>query len=168
MLFNQLIALPRPETVDYLSRMLSGSPLTIDLTTIYVEINLSQEEMEPDDEAVYTARPGNGGVWYDTGTGISSWLIPLVSEQLQRRHFDLQQSAPNPFYKGYIPHMILVPGVPPLKRNYRTFMASINNTLATSNQPLLFDAEITRQLDLTRAPMYDFYQDKGLASASFM
>lgn len=168
MLFNQLIVLPRPETLEYLSRILSGSPLTIDLKTMYVELNLSQGDMDPEPEAVYMAKAGNGGVWYDTGTGLSSWIIPLVSEQMQRRHFDLQPEAPNPFYKGFIPHLILLPGVPPLKRNYRTFMASINNTLATSYEPLLFDAEIVRPIELTRAPMYDFYKDKGLASSSFM
>lgn len=168
MLFNQLIALPRPETLEYLSRMLSGSPLMIDLKSMYVEINLSQDEMESSPDSVYSARPGNGGVWYDTGSAISSWIIPLVSEQLQYRHFEVSQEAPNPFYTAYIPHLIMIAGIPPLKRNYRTFMASINNTLATSDEQLFFDAEIVRQIDLTRAPMYDFYKDKGLASSSFM
>lgn len=168
MLFNQLIALPRPETLEYLSRIMSGSPLMIDLKTMYVEINLSQQPMEADPEAVYSARPGKGGVWYDSASGISSWIIPLVSEQLQMRHFELQQVAPNPFYKAYIPHLILIAGVPPLKRNYRAFMSSINNTLATTDEQLFFDAEIVREVDLTRAPMYDFYKDQGLTSSSFM
>jgi len=167
MIFNQLIALPRPETIEYFSTIMSGSPLMLDLKNIYVEINLSQEEMVPDMDGVYTAYADTGGIWYDSAAGISSWILPLQSAALDRRHFDVAQEAPNPFYNGYIPHLILLSPVPPLKRSYRTFMASINNTLVNDQQPLLFDAEITRQLDLKRAPMYDFYADKGQASATF-
>lgn len=168
MLFNQLIVLPTSSTLEYFSRILSGSPLMLDLTKVHVEINTSQKTMVPEPDRIYKATAGSGNVWYDTGTGVSSWIIPLISDQLQRRRFDLQEYAPNPFYPDiYVPHLVLMTPIPPLKRHYRSFMASINNTLATGDEPLLFDAEINRTLELSHAPDYDFYQDQAMRQASF-
>lgn len=164
MLFHQLIVLPTESTLHYLATMMSGATLEVDFARIYVEVNTSKEPMDNDanPDSIYTAYAGSGGVWYDSGTGNTSWIIPLVSDQLQRRRLELQATAPHAFYPSmYVPHLVLKTPMPPMKRRFRAFTNVISDILINSQEPLMFDAEIVRTIDLTHATDYDFYQDQA-------
>lgn len=159
MLVNQLVVLPTESTLDYFSKVLGGCPFNIDLTLMHVVINSSESPMAPNTDLIYTARAGTLGVFYDSATGESSLILPLDSHALQARRAELQSVAPDAFGQGiYYPHLVLVRGMPPLARSYRSFIASVGNTLAAgSDGPLLFDAETSMSKELRYVPDADFY-----------
>lgn len=159
MLVNQLLVLPTPETIEYLSKVFGACPFAVDLSKAFVEVNSSQTQMVPDTSRVYKATAGTMQVFYDQSTEQSSLQLPLVSEPLFDRCEELRQEAPSAFYgEHYFPHLVLVRGMPPLARSYRSFIASVATTLATDpNQCLLFDAELVVSTDFHAAPDMDYY-----------
>ena len=159
MLVNQLLVIPTPETIEYLSKVFSACPFPLNLRDAFVEVNSSQTPMVPDTDRIYKATAGTMRVFYDQSTEQSSLLLPLVSEPLFDRCEELRQEAPSAFYgEYYFPHLVLVRGMPPLARSYRGFISSVATTLATDpNQCLLFDAELVVSRDFHAAPDMDYY-----------
>jgi hypothetical protein len=162
MLVHQLVVLPTPETLDYLGKVFSACPFNLDLSQAYVEINSSQTSMVPDTARIYTARAGNLQVFYDASTQQTSLLLPLHSPALESRVSELRESAPSAFYgEHYFPNLVLVRGMPPLARTYRSFIASVATTLASDpNQVLTFDAELVMSKDFHTIPDADYYESQ--------
>ncbi|QBX06578.1 hypothetical protein H1O16_gp165 [Burkholderia phage BcepSaruman] len=158
----ETMALPTNETLDYLRTVFNGCPFEVNFDAAYVSLNISETEMKLDDTgAVYRARPGYMGIWYDTALGDSSLILPLSSGDLLTRAQDLREEAPNEFYGNlYFPHMVLVPHMVPLKRHVRTFVNSITHVLGTIDRRMLtFSHEVQLTRDYRYAPSSDYYQD---------
>lgn len=162
MLVHQLVVLPTPETVDYLGKVFSACPFQMDLSKAYVEINSSQTAMVPDTNRIYTARAGNLQVFYDGSTQQTSLLLPLNSNALHERATEVRESAPSAFYgEHYFPNLMLVRGMPPLARSYRSFIASVATSLATDpNEVLTFDAELVMSNEFKSIPDADYYESQ--------
>lgn len=169
MLVHQLLVLPMPETIEYLSKVMSACPFSLDLTKAFVELNSSKTPMVPDTNRVYTARAGTMQVFYDGATQQSSLLLPLQSPALLARTTDLRRDAPSAFYGDhYFPHLVLARGMPPMARAYRSFIASVSTTLATDpDQVLMFDAELVVSNDFHSVPDADFYESQVANQRSF-
>lgn len=162
MLVNQLLVLPTPDTLDYLGKVFSACPFNLDLSKSFVELNSSASPMVPDTSRIYSARAGTMQVFYDQSTQQSSLLLPLVSTTLTERAHELRETTPSAFYgTHYFPFMVVLRGMPPLARTYRSFIASVSNTLATDpNQVLMFDAELVVSHDFTAIPDGDYYESQ--------
>lgn len=156
---HQLVVLPTKDTLDYLNKVFSACPFDHDFRTIYVEINSSLTEMEPEPDNVYTARAGTMRPFYDTATQTTSLILPLFSQSLTERCAQVREYAPSAFYGHlYFPNMVVKPNMPPLAKSYRSFIASVANTLATAEDAvLIFDAELVVTKTYMAAPQLDFY-----------
>jgi hypothetical protein len=158
MVLNELLALPAPETLLYLTQVFSGCPFDIDLKKAYVSLNISEHEMTPQPQNVYRTHAGNLGVWFDQSTGYSSLILTLVSPALNDRVNEVREQAPNFFYgTHYFPHVVMVADFPPVTRRYGGFVNSISESLAMSQTPLFFDAELVRTQEFHAVPQADFY-----------
>lgn len=155
---NQLIVLPDEGTLNYLRQIFSACPFDLDLTKAYVEINSSQQEMEPDDRRTYVAAAGSMNVWYDSSTQSASLLLPLESNPLTERCMEIRKTAPSVFYGDhYIPFMVIKRHMPPMRRKYRDFINSVSDVLYANRMPLVFDAEFLFPQSLEYIPDTDFY-----------
>lgn len=158
MVLNELLALPAPETMLYLSQVFSGCPFDIDLKKAFLSLNISEQKMTPEPQNIYRAQAGNLGVWFDQSSGYSSLILTLVSPALQDRVTQLREQAPNFFYgEHYFPHVVMVADFPPITRRYSGFISSISESLAMSPTPLFFDAELVRTQEFHAVPQADFY-----------
>lgn len=158
MLVHQLVVIPRPETLEYLSNVFDGCPFDLDLNSMYVEINSSARPMVAEPENVYIAYAGSMDRFFDTGTGETSLLLPLSSEGLLHRCREVREYAPSAFYgEQYFPYMVVKRAMPPLKRHRRGLLISYIEQLHAHQEPLLFDAEIVYPKEYSTVPDMDYY-----------
>lgn len=158
MLVNELLVIPTADTLNSFRQIFSGCPFDMNLDKAYVVLNISESEMEPEPENLYSAHCGSMNVWYDQATGMSSLILPLVSPSMTERVQSLQDKSPSAFYGGqYFPHMILVQDFPPISRRYSGFIGSISDTLNAQQTPIFFDAELCVQKEYYAPPQMDYY-----------
>jgi hypothetical protein len=158
MLVHQLVVIPTEETIEYLSNVFDGCSWDLDLRSVYVEINTSAETMKADTDRLYTAYAQTLDRFYDTATGETSLLLPLVCEGLVERARELRQKAPSAFYGDYyFPYLVVKRAMPTLKRHRRGLLQSYSEQLYSHQQPLFFDAEIVIPKDYDTIPDLDFY-----------
>jgi hypothetical protein len=158
MVLNELLVLPTPETLRMLSTIMSASPLEIRLDKAYVSLNISEGSMTPKTDAVYEAKPGALGVFYDQSTGYSSLILPFKSSQMAERVLEVRDKAKNFFYGDHwFGFMVLIHDCPPLNRRKAAFINSISDSLAWGTEALTFDAEMVRTLEVHAPPFADFY-----------
>lgn len=164
MIVHQLIVLPTPDTLEYLSQVFSGSPIDLDLQSMHVEVNSSVHEMEADPTRIYKANAGTLKQYYDISTGETSLLLPLDSYQLMDRCRELRLDAPSTFYGHYyFPFLIIKRNMPPLKPHRRGLVnISWADTLAANHYPLMFDAEIVVTKEYNEAPDMDYYTTRAI------
>ena len=157
MLVNRLYVVPNESTMSYLSSLLSGSPVDLDLSTIKVEIMTTQDALEIDPDREYRTQAINVNVFYDTQLQRSNLMVTLTSHDLQERAKELnREGVVREFYDWYIPYFCLVKGMPPLSRHYRTWKVSIANALCSNERPLVFGGEYVEQDNVTAYPDYDY------------
>jgi hypothetical protein len=158
MIVNELSVLPDADTIDYLSTIMSGAPLSIDLESIYVVVAQSQSEIKADPNTVFLAKAGSLDMWYDTATGETSLILPLMSPALDARAAEVRNKTEPAFYGGvYIPFLTIVPHMPALSRHYRRFVRGLSDTLWANRQPLVFEREFVTVKDYAAVPNADFY-----------
>jgi len=167
MLIYQLVVLPTPDTLEYLSNVFSGSPIDLDLQSFSVEINSSTEIMEADESKVYKADAGSMDRFYDSATGETSLLLPLQSEQLLTRCRELREHAPSAFYgEHYFPYLCIKRNMPTMKPHRRALINSWADTLYANHYPLMFDAEIILHKEYDNAPDMDYYTTRVVDAAN--
>lgn len=158
MVLNELLVLPSTQTVRMLSTIMSASPIEIRLDQAYVSLNISEHGMTPDINRVYEAQAGGLGVFYDQSTGYSSLIMPLKSVNMAERVLELREEAPNFFYDNHwFGFMVLIRDCPPLNRRKSAFINSISNSLAWEPNPLTFEAEFVRTIEVAAPPFADYY-----------
>ncbi len=163
MIFNQLNLLPTQETLDYLSSIMSGSPIDLDLSAYKVELMTSLEPIAPMPERIYDATAYSVKVWYDAYLQRSSLILSLVSSDLQRRAMELnEQGVVREFHNYYNPHLVLKPDYPPLSRNFKNFVTQTANVLCANERPLQFTSEWVAQIELLAPP--DFEYNEAMAA----
>jgi hypothetical protein len=162
MLVHQIFALPSADTVDYLKNMFDGCPFEVDFDGLCVELNSSFQEMEEVQGNVCAARAGSMNLFYDSNTQQSSLLLPLISDQLALRAFELRETAPSAFYGNlYYPYLIFKRGMVNPRRHIRAFINSVSDTLVSANaENLYFEYEVSLSRDLMYAPDMDYYQSR--------
>src|SRR6185437_297756 len=167
MLVHQLVVIPTPDTLEYLSQVFSGSPIDLDLKAMYVEVNSSTLPMEADPDRIYKASAGTLSQYYDSATGETSLLLPLDSPQLLERFRVLRMTAPSAFYvQNYFPFLVVKRNMPPLKPHRRGLVnISWADTLAANHYPLMFDAEIVLTKEYYEAPDLDYYVTRVVDAA---
>lgn len=159
MLVNRLYVVPTDETASYLSAVMAGAPLDIDMTQFKVEIIATEDALEIDPEKVYSAQTVNVNVFYDSYLQRSSLIATMVSGDLQERAKELnREGVARAFYDWYIPYMAIKRGMPPLSRHFRTWKVSIANALCQNERPLHFTGEHVEQEDLMSYPDFDYIQ----------
>lgn len=159
MLVNRLYVVPTDETLSYLSAVMAGAPLDLDLTELMVEITSTEDALEIDPSRVYSAQAININVFYDTYLQRSSLIATLVSRDLQERAKELNsEGVVRAFYDWYVPYMAIKRGTPPLSRHFRTWKVSLANALCQNERPLYFTGEHVVQEDLMAYPDFDYVQ----------
>lgn len=157
--YNRLSARPTDETLEYLSNVMSGAPIDIDLSSFTVEIMTTKDKIVACPGNVYNAYATALKPWYDAYVERSSLLLSLSSEDLAMRCLELhRQGVERAFYDGYFPFMTVREGMPPLSRHFRTFILSTANTLCKNERPLQFGEEFVEQVDIIRPLNYEYYQ----------
>ena len=159
MICNRLYVKPTAATLSYLSSVMAGAPLDIDLSELKVEIIATQDALEIDPTREYSAQSINVNVFYDSYLQQSSLICTLVSEDLQERAKELnREGVVRDFYDWYVPYLVFKRDMPPLSRNYRTFRVSLANALCQNERPLHFTGEYVVQEDVRAYPDYEFIQ----------
>lgn len=157
MKYNRLFVKPTEQTMGYLSAVMSGSPIDLDITDFKVEIITTEDALEIDPTRVYVAQAINVNVFYDTHLQRSNLICTLVSEDLQARSKELAaEGVERALYDWYIPYMVVKRGAPPLSRHFRSWKVSLANALCQSERPLSFTGEYVEVDDLTGYPDYDY------------
>lgn len=164
MILNTLYAVLEDGSREYLQRMMSAMPegLVLDFNP-KIEIFTSPDPLVPNKSNVYTARTVTLGMWYSGERQATNGLIVLDSPQLELRHAELIGEGKTwawPF--GYHPYYQLMPFVPPLKRHVRGWINSINNTLASSDTPLIFGDERVEAVEYDSPPNYEFNMEMDM------
>ncbi len=158
MIVNELAVVPDADTLAYLSTLMTGAPLDIGLSEMYVVLAQSQDTIVPDPNTVFLARAGSLGVWFDGATHESSLILPLESPALEARAAEVRAYHKPAFYAdAYIPFMVVVPGLPPLSRHYRRFRNSLSDALWANRQELVFEREFVTIKEYRSVPYGDFY-----------
>ena len=159
MLVNRLYVVPTEETLGYLSAVMAGAPIDLDLTDFKVEITSTEDALEIDPSRTYTAQAINVNVFYDSYLQQSSLIATLVSSDLQDRAKELnQEGVVRAFYDWYIPYLVVRRSVPPLSRHFRTWRVSLANALCQNERPLHFTGEHVVQEELVAYPDFDYIQ----------
>lgn len=159
MQYNRLFVFPTEETMSYLSSVLSGSPVDLNLLDFKVEIMTTQDAMTIDPERVYTAQAISVNVFYDSGIQRSNLIATLESSDLQARAMELnKEGVVRSFYDWYIPYLTIKAGLPPLSRNIRSWKLSVANAMCTSDRPLHFTGETVVTQELQYIPDADYIQ----------
>jgi hypothetical protein len=159
MLVNRLYVVPTEETAAYLSAVMAGAPIDIDMTEFKVEVTSTEDALEIDPSRVYTAQAINVNVFYDSYLQRSNLIATMVSSDLQDRARELnQEGVVRAFYDWYIPYMVIRRGVPPLSRHFRTWKVSVANAICQNERPLSFTGEHVVQEDLMAYPDFDYIQ----------
>lgn len=152
MIYNQLRVVPTPETLAYLSSVMSGSPMDLDIESWSVEIMTSEDPIEAFPDIIYTASVTSVKPWYDSFLQTSSLIVSLESADLQHRVINLtEQGVLRAWLKNlpfYNPYMTIKQNMPPLSRNFRTFVYQTANSLAANENKLEFGSEYVTQIDL--------------------
>lgn len=157
MIFNQLNVKPTDETAEYLSNLMSGSPLDLDISSYSVELITTLDELTAVPDNVYQARCLNLRVWYDTYLQRSSLILSLASPDMVERCMALhKEGAARAFYDHYYPYLVLRANMPALSRNYRTFIHTTANSLCGNERLLEFTGEYIEQVDLHSPPNYEY------------
>ncbi len=152
MIFHQLNVLPTEETLDYLSAVMSGAPLDLDLQAYKLEVITTLDPVIACPENIYTAKALHVKVWYDAYLERSSLILSLLSSDLQKRCMQLNElGVVREFRDYYNPHLTLRPDMPPLSRHYRTFVVQTADALV-GGQDLEFTGEYVTQVDLLAPP----------------
>lgn len=157
MIYNQLLVLPTPDTLTYLSNLMSGSALDFDLSKYYVELMLSEDQMTAQPDRIYSALTLNVRVWYDPHTQLSSLILTLDSAEMAQRCIELhEKGVVRSFYNYFNPHIMMKQGMPPLSHHYKTAILQIKNALGSNSRPLYFGREFLTQIDLQSPPQYEY------------
>lgn len=155
--YNQLRVLPTPETREYLSNLMSGSPIDIDLDSFSVELMTTEDFAKPAPDNVYRATSLSLKVWYDTYLQRSSLILSLSSPDLVVRCMELhKQGIAREFFNHYYPYMVIKEAMPALSRNYKTFILSTANALCSNERLLEFSSEYVSRVALTHIPNYEY------------
>lgn len=157
MLVNRLYVVPTEDTMSYLSAVMAGAPLDLDMTDFKVEITSTEDALEIDPSRVYSAQAINVNVFYDTYLQRSSLIATLVSRDLQERAKELNnEGVVRAFYDWYVPYLVIRRGTPPLSRHFRTWKVSLANALCQNERPLNFSGEHVVQENLVAYPDFDY------------
>lgn len=161
MVLNQLVVYPTPETLDYFSSVLSGSPLDLDLQMFNIEVTLSADDIEPEPDRQYQVMPTGLRVWYDSYLQQSSLILSLTSPDLMQRAKELVEAGVlREWHDYYFPYLVIRPSMPPLSSNYKRFVVSATNALMSNSAqtPLIFSQETAQAVVLDAPVNQDYYQ----------
>jgi hypothetical protein len=157
MIFNQLNVKPTDDTLEYLSNVMSGSPLDLDIASYSVEVITTQDELVAKPDNVYQARCLNLRVWYDAYLQRSSLILSLASPDLVERCMELhKEDVVRAFYNHYYPYLTIRANMPALSRNFRTFVHTTANILCGNERMLEFTGEYIEQVNLHSPPNYEY------------
>ncbi len=160
MYFNQLNVYPTPETLDYFSSVLSGSPLDLDLQAFSIEVTLSADDIEAEPDRQYQVMPTGLRIWYDSHIQQSSLILSLTSPDLLQRAKELvEQGVLREWHDYYFPYLVIRPGMPSLSSNYKRFVVSAANALMSNSgqTPLIFSQETVQAVVLDAPANQDYY-----------
>ena len=157
MIYNKLSVRPTDDTLEYLSNVMAGSPLDLDIESYSVEIITTLDALTAEPNNVYRATSVNLRVWYDSYLQQSSLILSLASPDLVQRCMQLhKQGVVREFYDHYYPFLVIKDGMPSLSRNYRTFILSTANALCGNERVLEFTNEFIEEVELTHMPNYEY------------
>lgn len=157
--YNRLFVVPTDETMSYLSSVLSGSAVDLDLQALRVEIISTEDGLEIDPARVYEAQAINVNVFYDSYYQQSSVIATLVSADLQARAKELNlEGAVRAGFPGYIPYMAIKRQMPALSRHYRTWRVTLANALCADERPMFFTGEHVETESLDMLPDQDYLE----------
>lgn len=157
MLVNRLYVTPTEETMGYLSAVMAGAPIDLDLSSFKVEIIATEDALEIDPDRVYVAQAINVNVFYDSYLQRSSLIATLVSGDLQDRARELnREGVVRAFYDWYVPYLAIKRNAPPLSRHFRSFKTTLANALCQSERPLSFTGEMVEREDVMAFPDFDY------------
>ncbi len=157
MIFNQLAVRPTDDTMQYLSSLMAGSPLDIDIESFEVIVMISEDPIMPDPERVYEAATIHIRPWYDGYLQRSNLLLSLRSPQLQQRCIELnEEGVLRAFFNAYNPYMVVRKDMPALSRHFKTFILQMGNALGSNERVLQFTDEYVRQVDYLAPPNAEY------------
>lgn len=174
-IFNRLSVRLTAESSEYISNVMSGSPLDIDISAFSVEIITTLDAITAKPDNVYDAYCLNLKPWYDAYQEHSSLILSLESPDLVSRCLELhQEGVVREFYNGYYPYLTIIPDMPQLSRNYKTFILSTVNALCKNERPLQLTSEFIEEVDLNHVPNYEYYlaqvqqqQQRGIPNTNY-
>jgi hypothetical protein len=159
-MYNRLYVVPTDDTMGYLSALMSGSPVDVDLETLKIELITTEDELEIDPERVYSVEAISVGVFYDTYLQRSNLIVTFKSSDMQTRYRELRdEGVVRAFYGDgipYIPYMALIRGTPPMTKHFRAFKLAVTNALVANERMLTFTGEHVEVEKLMAVPDYDY------------
>ena len=159
--YNRLFVVPTDETLSYLSSVMSGCPIDLNIDAFRVEIITTQDALEIDPSRVYRSQAINVNVFYDSYLQRSSLIATLVSSDLQARAKELNLEGvarPENFPQFFVPHFTIRPDMPALSRNIRIWKVAIANALCQNERYLDWTGEYVSTETLLAVPDPDYQE----------
>lgn len=157
--YNRLFVVPDDATRTYLSSLMSGCPIDLDVEAFRLEIITTEDALEIDPSRVYESQAVNVSIFYDSYLQRSSLICTLVSPDLMARAMELNAEGvarAEGFPDFFIPHFTIRPDMPALSQHIRTWRVSIANALCQSERPLYWTGEYVEQETLLAVPNLDY------------
>lgn len=133
-----IAALPSHRTLVRLTDILQSSPISIDLTGIYIPLWYGEDTASQvrnfESQGPYDTQLLGFDLKYHLGRGHPELVSLVESDALRQRSMDLGSPADFPLRLVYLDY------APPLSRTNKSFIASVSNTLAV-REPEAFNFE---------------------------
>lgn len=157
--YNRLFVVPTADTMSYLSSVMSGCPIDLDLSQFRLEVITTEDALEIEPDRVYSSQAVNVNVYYDAALQRSSLICTLSSSDLHERCIELNREGvarPAGFPPFFIPHFTIRPDMPPMSVNIRRWRVSIANALCQSERVLSWTGEYVETEVLQHVPDLDY------------
>lgn len=159
MIFNQLRVIPDEDTLAYLAQLISGLALDINMDAWHVDVITTLDAVTADPNARYLAYATSMNSYYDAHMQWSSLILSLQSEDLHRRAIELnEQGVVREFFNYYNPHMVIVSGMPPLRRRRRGNVKALKDAVCYTDHRLVFVTEHVSSVNLHAPPNQQYHE----------
>ena len=152
---NKLLALPTKDTLDILKTVFASAPFPINWEALCLQIGTSTEPIQPKAQSYYRALTGAMNVWYESTTGKSHLLLPLIpSPELVARNEEVGDA----WGRKFIPYVNVVED-PIMRRERKAFINSVASRFVDFPLMLAFHNEVVLYDEADVPDQMDFYMD---------
>lgn len=154
-ILNKLIVFPTKETLDSLKTVFTSAPFLVHWDRICLILASSRDPIKVNPKGYYKALTGSMNIWYETLSGKSNLLLPIIpSPEMVDRHNEVGDA----WSRNFVPYVNVLED-PIIRRERKAFINSVASSLVDMPMVLAFHNEIVVESTSIVPDQMDFYED---------